>query len=130
MDNLIVSEVLKKFKADEAARPECIHPLVRDPDLRNLVALWSMSTIEFLPPKSKLPDEENDRWKWLWEKVSFDREELSVSLRLDRMKLSRLFDRAVAFRLIYPDGTTNTLAIQYIRGDIAKSLQKKPGPTP
>lgn len=120
--------VLDLFKKMEKDRGEVIHPLVRDPILRNLVVVWTLHTVEFHPPKGKPPEVENQRWKWLWQNVKYDKDAISEYLKLDRMKISRLIDTAIAFRLIYPDGTANTLAIQYVRGDIARSLQTKPGP--
>jgi hypothetical protein len=73
-------------------------------------------------------EEENLRWKRLWANVEYSREDLSIALRIDEMKVCRLVDRAIAFRLIYPDGTANELAIKYIRAEISKNLAKKSGP--
>lgn len=125
------------FKAQESFHSEVVHPLIRDPILRNLVVAWTTIPVTFNDPK--IPDEslkgngnakedENRRWKNLWTGVDYDREELATALRIDEMKVMRLVDRASAFRLIYPDGTANELAVKYVRAEISKSLNKKPGP--
>lgn len=122
--------LLKGYKDAEKERGEVVHPLVRDPILRNLVVIWPMLPVQFEMPKGSPPEEENQKWLWLWTGVKYDLDQLSESLKLDKVKLSRLVDRAAAFRLIYPDGTANKLATQFVRGEIAKSLQKKSGPKP
>jgi hypothetical protein len=122
------AELLKGFKDQESERGEVVHPLVRDPILRNLVVIWPMLPIEFTPPSGVAPEDDRARWFWLWEGVKYDAEQLSEALRLDKIKLGKIVERAKMFRLIYPDGTTNRLATQYVRGDIAKSLQRKSGP--
>jgi hypothetical protein len=122
-------EILTAIKFKDKDRGESIHPLIRDPVLRNLVVLWPLLTVEFNPTKADAPADENSQWLWLWEQVEYDKPKLADSLRLERMKLTRLIDRAASFHLIYPDGSSNLLATQYIRGEIAKSLVKKPGPS-
>jgi hypothetical protein len=130
------------FKEQENFRSEVVHPLIRDPLLRNFVVVWTTIPVSFGEKKSvnervvaeKLmstgnpKEEENLRWKRLWANVEYSREDLSIALRIDEMKVCRLVDRAIAFRLIYPDGTANELAIKYIRAEISKNLAKKSGP--
>jgi hypothetical protein len=123
------AEILAAIKLKDKDRGESIHPLIRDPVLRNLVVLWPLLPVVFNPGKVAAPEDENSQWLWLWEQVEYDKPKLADSLRLERMKLTRLIDRASSFHLIYPDGSASTLATQYIRGEIAKSLVKKPGPS-
>ena len=118
---------LLEFKAAEAQRAENLHPLVKDPVLRNLVTAWSMFPVEFGDPEGEVPEEEKARWGWLWSKVEYDSEEFAEVLRLDGLKVGRLVNRAAAFRLIYPDGSSSTLALQFIRNEIQKAMKKKPG---
>jgi len=119
---------LLAFKAQEKFRPECVHPLIRDPVLRNMVIAWELSPVTFRPPDGAAPEGEAARWAWLWSGTSFDREALSNALRIDSMSIRRLVERAAAFRLIYPDGTTNRLAIQFVQGEISKDLGGKRRP--
>lgn len=120
--------LLSAYKDAEKDHGEVVHPLVRDPILRNLIVIWPMLPVQFEMPGGNPPEGENEKWLWLWTGVKYDLGQLSESLKLDKVKLSRLVERASLFRLIYPDGTANKLATQYVRGEIAKSLQKKSGP--
>lgn len=136
--------VLDYFKIKSRDQGQNLHPLIHDPILRNLVVAWTMTEVEFGDPDlSRVEEEavakalqgegltqdiENKQWKVLWSKVRYDREELANALRLDPLKISRMVDRAAAYRLIFPDGTAAELAIKYIKGEVAKSLQKKTGP--
>jgi hypothetical protein len=121
---------LLEFKSEEAKRSENLHPLVKDPVLRDLVTAWSMFHVEFGDPEGEPPEDEKARWKWLWSNVEYDSEEFAEILRLDGLKVGRLVSRAASFRLIYPDGSSSTLALQFIRSEIQKAVSKKPGRPP
>ena len=121
------TELLTTFKDQEEERLECVHPLVKDTLLRNFVVAWSMSDVTFKRPEGPIPGDEATRWNWLWTGVQFDRNEIANALKIDRTKVGRLVDRASAFRLIYPDGTVNQMAIKFIRSEIAKAMASKKG---
>lgn len=120
-------KILLEFKAREDQRAENLHPLVRDPVLRNLVTAWSMLQVEFGDPSGGMPADEKGQWQWLWSNVHFDSEEFADVLRLDSLKIGKLVKRAAAFRLIYPDGSSSALALQFVRNEIQKAVAKKPG---
>lgn len=124
------TELLTTFKDQEEERLECVHPLVKDPLLRNFVVAWSVSEIEFCRPDGPVPGDEAARWHWLWEGVRFDRREIANALKIEQTKVGRLVQRAAAFRLIYPDGTVNQKAIAFIRAEIAKAMSSKKGGRP
>jgi hypothetical protein len=119
--------VLLEFKAREEQRAENLHPLVRDAILRNLVTAWSMFQVDFRDPTGEKPKDEKAQWQWLWSNVHFDADEFADILRLDSLKIGKLVKRAAAFRLIYPDGSTSALALQFVRNEIQKSVAKKQG---
>lgn len=139
-------QILDYFKIRGKDQGQNLHPLIHDPILRNLIVAWTMLQVEFGDPDvsslqaqkvaedlAEIPptqEEENRWWRVLWSEADYDKEDLANSLRLDPIKITRMVDRAVAFRLIFPDGTVSELAIKYIKGEVAKSLQKKPGPKP
>lgn len=124
------TELLTAFKAQEEERLECVHPLVKDPLLRNFVVAWSVSEIGFERPAGEVPADEAVRWNWLWEGVRFDRREIANALKIEVSKVGRLVQRAAAFRLIYPDGTANQMAVKFIRAEIAKAMSSKKGGRP
>lgn len=115
------------FKTKEPQRAENLHPLVRDPILRNLVTAWSMFPVEFSDPTAAKPADEKGQWQWLWSNVHYDSEELAEILRIDSLKIGKLVKRAAAFRLIYPDGSSSALALQFVRNEIQKAVSKKAG---
>jgi hypothetical protein len=123
-------KVLQEFKENEAQRAEVLHPLVKDEVLRDLVTAWSMFEVKFGDPTDGPPDGEKPKWQWLWSAVEYDSEAFAEILRLDGLKVGRLVQRAAAFRLIYPDGTANMLALQFIRNEIQKAVGKKKGRPP
>jgi len=121
---------LLEFKASEAQRAENLHPIVKDSVLRNLITAWSLFPVEFGDPEGPRPEDEKARWTWLWSKVEYNAEEFADVLRLDALKIGRLVSRAASFRLIYPDGSSNALALQFIRNEIQKAVGKKSGKPP
>jgi hypothetical protein len=121
---------LLEFKASETQRSEILHPIIKDSVLRNLITAWSLFPIEFGDPDGEAPKDEKARWHWLWSKVSYDAEAFADVLRLDALKIGRLVNRAMAYRLIYPDGSANALALQFIRNEIQKAVGKKAGRPP
>lgn len=122
------SEILRLFRGQEEARMEVIHPLLGDPILRNLVVAWSLTPVEFTEPEQDPPTEEARRWEWLWNGTRFDKEALAAVLQIEVIRLDPMLQRAIAFRLIYPDGTANSYAIKFIRTEVAKGVgaRKKP----
>ncbi|HUU60688.1 MAG TPA: hypothetical protein VMZ50_14200 [Phycisphaerae bacterium] len=119
------ADLLAPFRAQEQSRPELVHPLVQDPVLCNLVVAWSTMSVAFAVPEGEPPAEESARWDWLWTGTRWDRDDLGNALRVsDKLKLGQLVERAKRFRLIYPDGRANDMALQYIRGAISRSLTK------
>ena len=117
--------ILQRFKNVEDAHPERVHPLITDEALRNLVVAWVTTPITFTNPTGKTPEDENSQWQWLWELCDYDRDYLAYCVKTQETKLGRLLDRAKAFRLIYPDGSANKIAIQFVRNEIAKTMQSK-----
>jgi hypothetical protein len=117
--------LIQRFKNVEDAHPERIHPLITDEALRNLVVAWETAPVTFTDPTKAAPVDENSQWQWLWECAEYDRDYLAYCAKTQATKLGRLLDRAKAFRLIYPDGTSNKAAIQFVRNEIAKTMQSK-----
>ena len=118
-------EILQRFKNAEESHPERIHPLITDEALRNLVVAWETAPITFSNPTANTPEGENSQWQWLWDQVEYDRDYLAYCVKIQPGKIGSLFDRARAFRLIYPDGSSNTNAIKFVRNEIAKTMQSK-----
>lgn len=120
-----VGAILQRFKNAEDAHPERVHPLITDEALRNFVVAWETAPITFSSPTANVPEDENSQWQWLWDQVEYDRDYLAYCVKIQPGKLGNLLNRAKAFRLIYPDGSSNKSAIKFIRNEIAKTMQSK-----
>jgi len=123
--NGLARTILQRFKNVEEAHPERVHPLITDEALRNLVVAWETAPVTFTAPVTDAPEDENSQWQWLWDQVEYDRDYLADCVKIQPGKLGRLLDRAKGFRLIYPDGSSNTNAIKFVRNEIAKTMQSK-----
>lgn len=119
------ADILAGIKSREGDQAECVHPLVDDAPLRNLVVIWSRIPVEFKEPKGPPPESDNARWLWLWEGARYNKDQIAGYLHMDRLNVGRMIEQARAFRLIYPDGTSNGMAIRFVRAEIARGI---PGP--
>ena len=75
------------------------------------------------------------RWEWLWKNVDFDMTMFATVAGVKAQDASSLFFRLKGLRLIYPDGTINVLAKQYLQAQImtkirsaTKTSREKPQP--
>ena len=118
--------ILDVFKAQEMRRPEAVHPLIKDLELRNLVVAWSMASVSLGVPKGEIPEDDAAKWAWLWTGSKYDRDGLANAMGIPVPRnVGKIVDRARSFRLIYPDGTANEIALQFIRSQIQKELKGK-----
>lgn len=98
---------LETFKKSEAA--EQVVPLVDDPELRNLVSIWPNLDVEVTSRRKSFGS-----WSEVWRGVFVDTEDLADILGTPLGITERLFARARAAQLIYPDGSINEFARKYL----------------
>lgn len=115
-------EVLAHFKKVEDA--ENIVPLIEDAELRNALVAWKGVMIRFKPPQTCPHSDEPSKWNWLWEQISYDRVEFGVVAGLRAQDVGRILTRMIGLRLIYPDGTVNNFARQYLASILLRILEK------
>ena len=127
--------VLAEFKSTEA--PENIFPLLNDVQLCNAIIAWKSISITYKPQAECEEKDEQKRWEWLWTRVSFDVDKFGIVTGCKAQDASRLFIRLQGLRLIYPDGTLNVYARQYLGQLIVqkvsgrkKNLPQNPPPAP
>ena len=120
-------EILQYFK--DTAEPDLIVPMVEDKDLRNGVCAWKAVTIHHLKQEDCPCKEEIARWNWLWTRIQYDEETFAVVAGVKTTDSRRLITRLIGLRLIYPDGTVNRLASQYLQAIVLGKLPKSPPPT-
>lgn len=116
-------EVLNYFKKQES--PDSIAPMIDDAELRNGVVAWKSVVIQYTNAEEcddSLSDAE--KWNWLWQKTDFDVQYFGRVAGCPPQNARSLFERLKGLRLIYPDGTVNQFATQYLQAQIMNKLPK------
>jgi hypothetical protein len=117
-------DVLTIFKKYEG--PEVVVALIEDPILRKALIAWPSVKINYKTPMEECNDNLDDvsKWDWLWTKVGFAKDRFCVVAGLKGQELDPVLTRLKGLRLIYPDGTVNVMAQQYLRSIVAAQLSK------
>jgi hypothetical protein len=122
-------EVLSKFKKIES--PESIFPLLEDIPLCNALIAWKAVKIIYKAATDCTETIEQARWEWLWSQIEYDQKDFGVVAGCKGQEAPGMLSRLRGLRLIYPDGTINNYAKQYLAQVIILRIQgrKKPPPT-
>ena len=115
-------EVLAHFKKSE--EPENIVPLIEDAALRNGLVAWKSVTIKNKPAEDCKFKDETSKWNWLWSRVEYDPKHFGVVAGCKAQEAVNLLTRLIGLRLIYPDGTVNNYAKQYLQSIIMAKVGK------
>lgn len=122
-------EELAAFKRDEEA--ENIVAIIEDEELQNGMIAWKSVQITYRQASDCPEKDTNARWNWLWNQIDYDSQGFGVVAGAKAQDVGRLIARLKGLRLIYPDGTINTLARQYLQAIImAKIRPSKSRATP
>jgi hypothetical protein len=120
----MLGDVLSGFKKDEKSHAENIIPLTESEELRNGIVAWKSVVIKYKQASECPYEDEAARWDWMWKQVEFDLKQFAVVAGVNPQHQGRLFGRLKGLRLIYPDGTINTLAARYLQGMVMAKLPK------
>lgn len=115
-------EVLGHFKKIEEA--ENIVPVIDDEQLRNALVGWKGVKISYKTPSNCPFHDDSSMWEWMWEQVEFDQQEFGVIAGIKAQDVGRILTRLQGLRLIYPDGTINSFARQYLTAIIMAKLRQ------
>ena len=109
--------LLQAFKSPRAEQDvsEGMLPFIDDKELRHGLVAWQSMIVEYDPDKLCPHADAKHQWQWLWENVRFDMSEFAVVANVRDYDAKALFERLKALRLIYPDGTLNSIARGYMR---------------
>lgn len=113
--------ILDEFKNNES--PENIVPLIEDVSLRNGLVSWKSIVIENLGDEECPYNDEVSKWKWLWTRIKYDVGNFGVVAGCKPQESIILLQRLIGLRLIYPDGTLNKYATQYLQSMIMAKIQ-------
>jgi len=119
MRRSVFDQHLEWFKENE--KPETVLIIAMDRDLVPLVIAWSNTKVHRSGRLSR-PNAaaEDARWKWLWTNTRFSREDLLTKSGCSERALEKAMGRLIGNRVIYPDGTVNSLVRKYLRGKVLK----------
>lgn len=112
--------ILQEFK--DAEEPENIVPLIENSDLRNGIVAWKSTVIKYAELEPCKMKDEASKWNWLWSRVSYDPKHFGVVAGVKAAQAETLLQRLIGLRLIYPDGTINKYASQYLQSIIMAKL--------
>lgn len=114
-------EILAKFKASEEA--ENIVAIIDDDELLKGLVAWKSVVVKYKSAGECQEKEEAAQWNWMWDWVEFDISAFGVVAGAKGQDVGGLFKRLKGLRLIYPDGTINKLAKQYLQTTIMSKLR-------
>ncbi len=119
-------EKLAEFKARE--KPEVVLLLGDDAGLVRITVAWT-NTVTCQAKKLTRPpkvDDANSWWNWLWENTTYSRQELMEKAYQSYQGFDQKLKALIGNRILYPDGSINSLAQRYLRERVLKLFQAKP----
>jgi hypothetical protein len=124
-DKKTFAGLLEYFKASEDA--EMVMPMLDDNILRNAVVSWQSVEIK---PKDATDEpcpytEGKAQWNWMWTRIQYDQRSFGIVAGIAEHKVNDVLTRLMGLRLIYPDGTINSFAKNYLRSMVAKKFGQK-----
>ena len=121
-------EILERFKREE--EPEYIMPLTNDETLCDGLLGWHSMPVEYnadLECPEDILGNKKQEWDWLWENTRYDTERFGMIVKCRKFDIIALLMRLRSLYLIYPDGTINTLARQYMKSIVVGKIMKAQG---
>lgn len=119
MTGITFDDILDDFKAHED--PENVVVLIDDGDLRAGVIAWKSVCVE-INREGTCALEGAARWNWLWTQIRYDQGAFGTVSGVKPQEVGNLMLRLMGLRLIYPDGTINFFAKQYLNSIIIGKL--------
>lgn len=120
-------EAINHFK--KTSTPDKVVPLLKDKSLIDALLAWKSVIISYKQSGLSYQEPDSNRlWQLLWENVSFDMDNYGTIAGLKVQDVRYFFERLKGLKLIYPDGTIDLFAGQYINSIIMKELGIKPKP--
>ena len=119
------NERLDWFKENE--KPEVVLVIADDPAKYKILIAWTNTTVHQVEtPGEPSGDHIADWWRWLWDGVTFDGEELRAKSAASNLSFDKQLQFLIGNRLIYPDGTMNSFVQRYLRDKVLKLFDSKP----
>ena len=126
----LYTEKLNWFKQNE--KPEAVLLVADNPDLVKIVIAWASLDVKRADRLTRLPGEsENEIWEWLWQNTKYLLSELKekIGVSFSEFALENKLKPLIGNRIIYPDGTVNSFVQRYLKEQVVKLFESKPGKT-
>jgi hypothetical protein len=115
-------EVLADFKSNEEA--ENIVSIIDNDELQNGMIAWKSVQIRYKTASDCQEKDGTARWDWLWKQIEYDAMGYGIVAGVKATDVGKLLARLNGLRLIYPDGTINTFARQYLQTIIMSKIRQ------
>jgi isocitrate dehydrogenase kinase/phosphatase len=125
MKSTLYDEKLKYFKENE--QPEIVLLIADEPHLIRIVVAWSNVRIRRAKRITHLQNNSDSAvWNWLWENTSYSREDLLLKSAVPENAFDAKMSVLIGNRVLYPDGTINSLVQRYLHNLVLKIFDSKP----
>jgi len=114
-------EVISSFKKND--EPENIVAIVNDEKLQNCMIAWKSVQIQYLPASDCDHKDPVAQWNWLWDQIRYDAEKFGIVAGIRLQDVGATLSRLKGYHLIYPDGTIDRFAKQYLQAIIMSKLR-------
>jgi len=123
-----IGELLAYFHSIEYNNVENIAPLTDETQLRNGTVAWKSVGIHWNDPGAQCEETSDiEKWNWLWNQIVFNQSQFGVVAGIRTQDIGSLFERLKGLKLIYPDGTINGMARQFLQSQIMAKLSGNKG---
>jgi hypothetical protein len=115
------SDLVATFKSMESEFLENIIVVAEDATLRNGLLAWNSMEV-VCDPNGECPAntvDEKRQWAWLWSVINYDHKQFSILANVKEYEATSLLERLKSLRMIYPDGTANTMARKFLREQLS-----------
>jgi len=116
-------DILAEFKRQAMGEAENIFPIMDNETLVNGLIAWKSVKVTYKALEDCPHTDDVSKWEWLWTKVSFDMTTFGSVAGVKMQDAGNLFTRLKGLRLIYPDGSINVLAKQYLQAQIMGKIR-------
>lgn len=114
-------EILAGFKNSEEA--ENVVAILNNEDLQNCLIAWKSVRVRYKPASDCTDVDPIARWEWMWLQIEYDMQTYGMVAGIKMQDVGRAVERLKGLRLIYPDGTINTMAKQYLNSIIMTKIK-------
>lgn len=126
MNEDLYTEKLAWFKQNE--KPEAVLLVAGEQQRIKIALKWGNANVRRADQLSELGGaSENEVWEWLWNNARYSLSELleKSGLPFSEVVMARRMRPLIGNRVLYPDGTMNSLVQRYLREQVLKLFDTK-----